>query len=462
MSSNAQKRSPQKTYRHRGLTSQAHPTNKILGAGGDPSSKRNSPFKSLLLVLSFSCLSSGILLYQVVFNAADKNFLTPLGALGFFLTLPLGWIILRKTEKKLRTLHSDLSVNESLFSKQASQLGEISQRLSSGATEAASSLQETAASIEELSSMVKLNADHAREASALSINSRQAVEEGERRMQGLHQVMREISASSKKIEDIIDLIDDIAFQTNLLALNAAVEAARAGENGKGFAVVAEAVRTLAQKSASAAKEISTLIRSSTAQVERGVKSTDLNEASLREILISVKKVSDLNDEIAGASREQAGGIEQISKAINQLDQATQLNAASAEQSAATASELNHQSLNLGQFVLRLEEFIQTSTTARTGPARHTGDSPIQKEYREHKIKTPPESSPLSPATVIPLERGRTRKSIKKSAPASTVTPENLQQKSAIHRDEELIPFGDHTEDEKPEATKKSFEDLSGF
>ncbi len=463
----------------------------------DEKNSQRSPFLSLLLVLALSALTSGILLYQTLhglmnsslinsslinsslinsglnadgqtlLNTPETFFFTAIGTLGFLLSLPVGWTILRLTENKLRALHGDLSLSESRFSKQASSLGDISQRLSSGATEAASSLQETAASIEELSSMVKLNADHAREASALSINSRQAAEEGERRMQGLHQVMREISASSKKIEDIIDLIDDIAFQTNLLALNAAVEAARAGDNGKGFAVVAEAVRTLAQKSASAAKEISTLIRSSAAQVERGVESADLNEAALREILISVKKVADLNDEIAGASREQAGGIEQISKAINQLDQATQLNAASAEQAAATANELNYQSMDLRQFVLRLQGFIQSTSTAKQTayPSRKVSVKRVVK--REPLLEGPTPSRGSKIADIISIDRSSDRTPSRRTKSSGQMPPNatpsaTLPAQSRRPRDEDLIPFEEASSEKKKNETPSNFDDLSGF
>lgn len=153
--------------------------------------------------------------------------------------------------------------------------------------------------------------------------------------------MSEISQSSKKIEEIISVIDDIAFQTNLLALNAAVEAARAGEQGKGFAVVAEAVRALAQRSASSAKDISSLIKDSVSQVDRGSKIADSSGEVLSNIVSSIKKVSDLNNEIAAASSEQTTGIQQISKAMNQLDQASQSNAASAEEIAATSGEINN-------------------------------------------------------------------------------------------------------------------------
>ena len=221
------------------------------------------------------------------------------------------------------------------------QLSEAGNTLSSSSTEAAASLEETVASLEEMTSMVKMGSDNAKQAATLATTSRDAAESGAKEIQNLIASMNEISVSSKKIEEIISVIDDIAFQTNLLALNAAVEAARAGEQGKGFAVVAEAVRSLAQRSASSAKDISSLIKDSVSQIDRGSAIADRSGTTLSEIVTSIKKVSDLNSEIATASQEQAAGIEQINKAMSQLDQAGQGNAASAEEIAATTGEISH-------------------------------------------------------------------------------------------------------------------------
>lgn len=237
-------------------------------------------------------------------------------------------------------ISAQLSAASGNVTNSVQQLNAAGNSLSQSSTEAAASLEETVASLEELSSMVQTNSSNAREASTLSTSSRAAAERGEKEIRSLIESMGKISDSSKKIEEIISVIDDLAFQTNLLALNAAVEAARAGEQGKGFAVVADAVRALAQKSADSAKDISNLIQESAQHVHEGGSIADRSGEVLAEIVEAVKKVSVLNEEIASASLEQSTGIQQIGKAMNQLDQASQANAASAEEIAATSGEIN--------------------------------------------------------------------------------------------------------------------------
>jgi methyl-accepting chemotaxis protein len=169
--------------------------------------------------------------------------------------------------------------------------------------------------------------------------------------------MNAIADDSKKIEEIIAVIESIAFQTNLLALNAAVEAARAGEQGKGFAVVAEAVRTLSQRTSSASKDISALIRASVEKVSLGSSQAKESGQVLEQVLVAIKKVSDINNEIATANAEQSNGISQISQAMNQLDQATQINAATSEEAAASAEELSAQAVQMRNVVKLLNKAI---------------------------------------------------------------------------------------------------------
>lgn len=257
----------------------------------------------------------------------------------------------------ISTIANRLSGASGNVTSSVAQLSEAGTTLSQSSTEAAASLEETVASLEELTSMVQVNSDNARQAAAVSASSRSAAEAGESEIRGLIQSMTEISQSSKKIEEIISVIDDIAFQTNLLALNAAVEAARAGEQGKGFAVVAEAVRSLAQRSAVAAKDIAVLIGTSVEQIERGSKIASNSGVVLGGIVESVKKVADLNNEIAAASAEQSAGIQQIGKAMNQLDQASQSNAASAEEIAATSGEIGGLAETTQQLTVELNVMV---------------------------------------------------------------------------------------------------------
>jgi len=226
--------------------------------------------------------------------------------------------------------------------------------LSQRTEEQASSLEETASSMEEMTSTVKQNADNARQANQLAAAGREQAEQGGEVVSKAVAAMLEINNSSKKIADIISVIDEIAFQTNLLALNAAVEAARAGEQGRGFAVVAGEVRNLAQRSAGAAKEIKDLIEDSVAKVEEGSELVDESGKALEEIVTAVKKVSDIIAEIAAASQEQSSGIEQVNSAITQMDDVTQQNAALVEEAAAASQSLNEQ----GERMISLISFFK--------------------------------------------------------------------------------------------------------
>jgi len=232
------------------------------------------------------------------------------------------------------------------ISSAAGEIAQGNQDLSQRTEEQASSLEETASSMEELTSTVKQNADNARQANQLAAGAREQAEKGGEVVGNAISAMGEINSASKKIADIIGVIDEIAFQTNLLALNAAVEAARAGEQGRGFAVVATEVRNLAQRSAAAAKEIKTLIKDSVDKVEDGSRLVNQSGETLGEIVGAVKRVSDIIAEIAAASQEQSSGIEQVNKAVMQMDEVTQQNAALVEQAAAASESLDEQARGL--------------------------------------------------------------------------------------------------------------------
>jgi methyl-accepting chemotaxis protein len=236
----------------------------------------------------------------------------------------------------------------------AEEISRGNSNLSQRTEEQASSLEETASSMEEMTSTVKQTADNAGQANQLAMAARQQAERGGEVVSSAVTAMGGINAASKKIADIIGVIDEIAFQTNLLALNAAVEAARAGEQGRGFAVVATEVRNLAGRSATAAKEIKSLIQDTVAKVDQGSKLVDESGLVLEEIVTSVKKVTDIVAEIAAASREQSSGIEQVNKAVMQMDTTTQQNAALVEEAAAASQAIVEQAQSLNAMVARYD------------------------------------------------------------------------------------------------------------
>jgi len=232
----------------------------------------------------------------------------------------------------------------------ASEISGGNNTLSDRTQQQGAALEETAASIEEMTSTVQQNADNARQANQLAVKTREEAESGGLVAERAVQAMAGINKSSRKIADIITVIDEIAFQTNLLALNAAVEAARAGDAGRGFAVVAGEVRTLAGRSAEAAREIKGLINASLGSVDEGSKLVDESGEALQGIVQSVRKVSDIIAEMAAAGTEQAQGIEQINQAIASLDSTTQQNAALVEETAAASQRLESQATEMQQTV----------------------------------------------------------------------------------------------------------------
>ena len=232
----------------------------------------------------------------------------------------------------------------------SAQIAQGNMDLSQRTEEQASALEQTAASMEELSSTVKQNADNAKQANQLAQGASAVAIKGGEVVGRVVDTMKDINASSKKISDIISVIDGIAFQTNILALNAAVEAARAGEQGRGFAVVASEVRNLAGRSAEAAKEIKSLISASVERVEQGTALVDEAGVTMTEVVGSIKRVTDIVGEISAASTEQSAGVAQVGEAVTQMDQATQQNAALVEESAAAAESMKTQAEQLVQAV----------------------------------------------------------------------------------------------------------------
>jgi methyl-accepting chemotaxis protein len=256
-------------------------------------------------------------------------------------------------------------------SRGADEISQGNANLSQRTEEQASSLEETASSMEEMTSTVKQNSDNAGQASQLAVAARDQAEKGGEVVSRAVRAMSEINDSSKRIADIIGVIDEIAFQTNLLALNAAVEAARAGEQGRGFAVVASEVRNLAGRSATAAKEIKTLIQDSVKKVDEGSTLVTQSGTTLEQIVTSVKKVADIVAEIAAASIEQSAGIEQVNKAVMQLDELTQQNAALVEEASAASQSVAEQARGLNSSMQR----YQVANSAAPSAERRSGNRP---------------------------------------------------------------------------------------
>ena len=250
----------------------------------------------------------------------------------------------------LRALLDDVSQQVEGVSSGSTQIAQGNADLSARTEQSAASLEQTAASMAQMTSTVGNNAQRTREAEQLARAASAAATTGSQAVGRVGETMQQIEAGSRRIADIIGLIDGIAFQTNILALNAAVEAARAGEQGRGFAVVASEVRSLAQRSAAAAKDIKALIEDSVRSVEQGGQLVRDADATMHDIVDGVRKVSGLIDEIAHATVEQSQGIAQVEAAVNQLDQGTQQNAALVEQSAAAAASLKEQALRLAEAV----------------------------------------------------------------------------------------------------------------
>jgi methyl-accepting chemotaxis protein len=286
------------------------------------------------------------------------------------------------------------------------ELNEASEQLSSSSQEQASSLEETAASMEEMTSTVKHNADNAIEVDKLATESAEAASESVTMATSLKRSMDLINASSAKIADITSVIDEIAFQTNLLALNAAVEAARAGEHGRGFAVVAAEVRSLAQRSAQAAKEIKSLINDSVAKCGDGAHLVGITGAKLEAIVGKVKSVAELISEINAASQEQASGIDQVNRAIVQMDGVTQSNAAQVEELTGTSQSLAMQAERLRELVSRFTLSPSTSSAPSFAAMPADATLKLRPESAADAGRTGPTAASAADGKVKPLRAPR--------------------------------------------------------
>jgi methyl-accepting chemotaxis protein len=313
---------------------------------------------------------------------------------------------LKGMNESLVSCVSDVRVGIDTMATASSQIAAGNMDLSSRTEQQAASLEETASSMEELTSTVKQNSDNAHEANGLAKSASEVAIKGGAVVAKVVETMGSINASSKKIVDIIGVIDGIAFQTNILALNAAVEAARAGEQGRGFAVVASEVRNLAQRSAAAAKEIKALIGDSVEKVDAGSKLVDQAGATMQEVVDSIKRVTDIMSEIAHASLEQNSGIEQINLAITQMDQVTQQNAALVEEAAAAAGSLQQQGHSLSEAV---GVFKLPSQSANASHARQAQLSVVKRtalpSAKPAPLASPVKSPSIKMAAPKPLRTG---------------------------------------------------------
>ena len=314
-----------------------------------------------------------------------------------------------RMREQLASVVGQVRQNAESVASASAQIATGNQDLSGRTEEQASALEETAASMEELSTTVKQNADNAGQANQLAVSASTVAVKGGAEVQEVVATMRSINEASRRIADIIGVIDGIAFQTNILALNAAVEAARAGEQGRGFAVVASEVRNLAQRSANAAKEIKELISASTQRVDQGTTLVDQAGHTIQEVVDAIRRVTDIMGEITAASSEQSAGVSQIGEAVSQMDQATQQNAALVEESAAAADGLRQQAAQLLQAVSVFQlpaggvaRVAPMAPAPRPAPVAPVVRAPVSKPAAPRKVAARPAEPKLSPMPAVAL------------------------------------------------------------
>nr|WP_315429923.1 methyl-accepting chemotaxis protein [uncultured Albidiferax sp.] len=328
---------------------------------------------------------------------------------------------LARMQTSLSSVVSNVRSNSESVAAASAEIAQGNHDLSGRTESQASALEETAASMEEVGSQVKQTADNARQANQLALSASTVAERGGAVVGRVVDTMKEINDSSRKIADIISVIDGIAFQTNILALNAAVEAARAGEQGRGFAVVASEVRSLAGRSAEAAKEIKNLINASVERVEQGTTLVDEAGTTMTEVVASIRRVSDLVGEISSASSEQSAGVAQVGEALTQMDQATQQNAALVEQMAAAAGSLKSQA----------DELVQAVAVFKVG----AGDGMATPAVRMPHLGTPSSMG----ASQLPASNLTVKPKPTRSTPASLPKPVKVA-KAARTADDDWASF----------------------
>jgi len=377
---------------------------------------------------------------------ALKNWALIIGGIIAAVVATVLFLVTSQITRLLKGVINNLTEGAEQVASASEQISTSSQSLAQGSSEQASSLEETSASMEEMASMTKQNADNSKEAAQLSSLCNLTADSGNKSVNDMNVAMEAINASSKKIGDIIKVIDGIAFQTNLLALNAAVEAARAGEHGKGFAVVAEEVRNLAQRSATAAKDTTVLIEDCVSKADAGTKLSEKCKEVLSGIVTNVKKVNNLTGEISAASGEQTEGIDQVSRAINKMDQVTQNTAASAEETAASSEELSAQAQHMMKQIQILAAQVGGDEKA-VKPQTHPGE----RDNKPARTNTPVSRNRKQiPDRVTNAEFSHGESSVHYDSPTSDTNGNGNGKSETLHETdpEAIIPMGSNVVEEQ--------------